>query len=466
MSEGHKPLTKTLSMELLASKFPLFRKKRSRDSGDDTQLTLLDAASKAPEPKRQKVAQPNAPQQAAKQAEFDKRERELDAELPEELRKFRPRGYKFNLPPKDRPIRIYADGVFDLFHLGHMKQLEQAKKAFPNVTLVCGIPLDAETHKRKGLTVLSDKDRCETLKHCRWVDEVIPNAPWFVTSDFLEKHNIDYVAHDDLPYALAESDDIYEPIKKQGKFLTTQRTEGILTSDIISKIIRDYDKYLMRNFARGATRKELNVSWLKKNELDFKKNIQDFRGYWTKNKNNLNNVSKDLYVEIREYLRNKKLDVQLLLSEDSRLPLENFAQKYMGNANKDLNFLKWISGDGANGLDDDEILPIKIPEVPQTPKKLLANGTIEVTPVKSPMKLTLTKTPLKTPLKTLTKATPVKATPIKTETPVKATSVKKDTSVKSTPVKATPVKPKTPRLSAKVTKLATKTPKKTPKKTA
>lgn len=150
--------------------------------------------------------------------EFEANEKKLDEELPEELRKFRPKGFKFNLPPTDRPIRIYADGVFDLFHLGHMKQLEQAKKSFPNVELVCGIPSDIETHKRKGLTVLTDEQRCETLTHCKWVDEVIPNAPWCVTPEFLQEHKIDYVAHDDLPYASADSDDIYKPIKEQGKF--------------------------------------------------------------------------------------------------------------------------------------------------------------------------------------------------------------------------------------------------------
>ena len=310
-------LKKTLSRSKssLTNLFKKNKRKHARDESDDSNSGSSsdndsDSDSGHGHGRKRRHLE-NSAQLQLQKAAFDKREKELDAALPADLRKYRPQGYSLNLPPTGRPIRIYADGVFDLFHLGHMKQLEQCKKSFPNVTLICGVPSDKVTHKLKGLTVFSDKQRCETLTHCRWVDEVVPDAPWCVTPKFLEEHKIDYVAHDDIPYVSADSDDIYKPIKERGMFLTTQRTNGISTSDIITKIIRDYDKYLLRNFARGATRQELNVSWLKKNELEFKKHIKDFREYFKKNQESLNVNSKDLYFEVREILLRKTLGNKL-----------------------------------------------------------------------------------------------------------------------------------------------------------
>lgn len=239
--------------------------------------------------------QPRPEEEEEERKEAEKREEELDAELPEEYRRFRPRGYHFNLPPTDRPVRVYADGVFDLFHLGHMKQLEQAKKCFPNVTMIVGVPSDTLTHRYKGLTVLSDEQRCETLRHCKWVDEVVPNAPWSVTQEFIDKHEIDYVAHDDIPYESAGQEDVYKFVKERGMFLVTQRTDGVSTSDIITKIIRDYDQYLMRNFARGVNRKDLNVSWLKKNELELRRHVNAFQESW---KTNIENTTRDRLADL------------------------------------------------------------------------------------------------------------------------------------------------------------------------
>ncbi|KAL2872181.1 choline-phosphate cytidylyltransferase [Aspergillus lucknowensis] len=206
-------------------------------------------------------------------------------------------GYKTNPPPVGRPVRVYADGVFDLFHVGHMRQLEQAKKAFPEVYLIVGVTGDEETHLRKGLTVLSGAERAESVRHCKWVDEVIPNCPWIVTPEFIVEHRIDYVAHDDLPYGAAEGDDIYAPIKAQGKFLVTQRTEGVSTTGVITRIVRDYDRYISRQFKRGASRQELNVSWLKKNELEIKRHVSELRDSIM---TNWSNTGQELGRELRQ----------------------------------------------------------------------------------------------------------------------------------------------------------------------
>ncbi|KDP30164.1 hypothetical protein JCGZ_18197 [Jatropha curcas] len=172
-------------------------------------------------------------------------------------------------PPEDRPVRVYADGIYDLFHFGHARSLEQAKKLFPNTYLLVGCCNDEITRKYKGKTVMTDQERYESLRHCRWVDEVIPDAPWVLTPEFLDKHQIDYVAHDSLPYADATGagKDVYEFVKAIGKFKETKRTDGISTSDIIMRIVKDYNEYVMRNLARGYSRKELGVSYVKEKRL-------------------------------------------------------------------------------------------------------------------------------------------------------------------------------------------------------
>ena len=58
--------------------------------------------------------------------------------------------------------------------------------------------------------------RCEAVRHCRWVDEVVSDAPWIIDGDFMEKYQIDYVAHDEDPYVSGNHDDVYGYVKSIG----------------------------------------------------------------------------------------------------------------------------------------------------------------------------------------------------------------------------------------------------------
>jgi choline-phosphate cytidylyltransferase len=116
---------------------------------------------------------------------------------------------------------------------------------------------------------MNEDERYESVRHCKWVDEVIPDAPWVITAEFLDKHDIDYAAHDALPYedATGQNDDVYGPVKKLGRFKETQRTEGVSTSDLILRIIKDYNDYVLRNLSRGYSREDLGLSLLKERRI-------------------------------------------------------------------------------------------------------------------------------------------------------------------------------------------------------
>ena len=155
--------------------------------------------------------------------------------------------------PGDRVI--YVDGGFDLYHLGHIEFLKEAKKL--GDYLLVGVHDDEAIRKVRGsnFPLMSLNERVLSVLSCRYVDEVIIGAPYTVTKDVLEKiYKVSVVAHG-LNSALPDSDhqDPYKLPKELGIYQTIQTQYSDVTyNTIIERILKNRLAYEERNRKKEA----------------------------------------------------------------------------------------------------------------------------------------------------------------------------------------------------------------------
>ena len=137
--------------------------------------------------------------------------------------------------------RIYIDGIFDLFHRGHLESLKQAKNIDKDIYLIVGI-IDDETasgYKRKP--IINQFDRAEIIKNIKIVDEIIESAPLVITREFIEENNIHLVVHgfaNDNDWE--KQQDFFKYLIENNKFKKINYYDKISTTDIINNIKRNY----------------------------------------------------------------------------------------------------------------------------------------------------------------------------------------------------------------------------------
>ncbi|KAK6941224.1 Cytidyltransferase-like domain [Dillenia turbinata] len=167
-------------------------------------------------------------------------------------------------------IRVYMDGCFDLMHYGHANALRQAKALGDE--LVVGVVSDKEIISNKGPPVLSMEERLVLVSGLKWVDEVIPNAPYEITEQFMNKlfneHKIDYIIHGDDPCLLPDGTDAYALAKKVGRYKQIKRTEGVSSTDIVGRILSSAKDM---KIGEDQSVMSMNGEATKKNELDGEK---------------------------------------------------------------------------------------------------------------------------------------------------------------------------------------------------
>ncbi len=134
--------------------------------------------------------------------------------------------------------RIYIDGIFDLFHKGHVLHLKKIKELDNQENLVIvGIISDQDAINYKRKPVYDEEHRKILIESCKYVDEVIMRAPLVIDESFLEKHKIDLVCHAFMNKEDEEKQsDFFKIPIKLNKFRAIEYYSPISTSLLLKEI--------------------------------------------------------------------------------------------------------------------------------------------------------------------------------------------------------------------------------------
>ncbi len=129
--------------------------------------------------------------------------------------------------------RVYVDMVGDLFHYGHVEFLRRAREL--GDVLVVGVHSDETVASYKRRPVMTMEERIPVVESCRYVDEIVPDAPLELTEEFIREHAVDLVVHgDDMDHD--ELMTMYRVPYELGIFRTIPYTAGVSTSAIVDRV--------------------------------------------------------------------------------------------------------------------------------------------------------------------------------------------------------------------------------------
>ena len=123
---------------------------------------------------------------------------------------------------------VYIDGIFDLFHFGHIESFRKCKELDKNVTLIVGVISDKVASSYKRPPIYRESHRYS----------IIRDSPLIITKEFMEEYKIDVVVHAFLnKNDENKQDEFFRYPKSINKFQTISYCNEISTSEIIKKIL-------------------------------------------------------------------------------------------------------------------------------------------------------------------------------------------------------------------------------------
>jgi len=134
-------------------------------------------------------------------------------------------------------FNIYVDGIYDLFHAGHVNTLKNIKNMRNDVYLIVGVINDKDSTNYKRQPIINENNRYIMLESCKYVNKVITDAPLIITKEFMDKHKIDLVVHSysNKKDENNQNDFFKIPIEME-KYQTIEYSHIESTTEIINRI--------------------------------------------------------------------------------------------------------------------------------------------------------------------------------------------------------------------------------------
>lgn len=153
--------------------------------------------------------------------------------------------------PKDRIV--YLAGAWDMLHAGHISILEKARK-FGEYVIV-GIHNDAVVNSKRGrnLPILNLHERVLSLLGCKYVNDVLFDAPYIITRELLSSLNISAVVkgtvdptcedQESEETSNIDTEDPYFIPREMGILHIVKSDKTMTVIDIVERIHDQRDRY-------------------------------------------------------------------------------------------------------------------------------------------------------------------------------------------------------------------------------
>lgn len=155
-----------------------------------------------------------------------------------------------NSVPKPTDKVVYVDGSFDLFHIGHMRMLEQARKEGSYV--IVGIHEDTVVRDAKGkhFPIMDVNERALGVLSCRFVDEVILGVPYTVTKNLIKNLEVKVVLSGKIHDARNNGTDPYAVPREMGILKYVESGSSLTTDGLIERVMENRQAFLDRQAAK------------------------------------------------------------------------------------------------------------------------------------------------------------------------------------------------------------------------